>query len=289
MIPPSKIIIICFLLRVKASSFFFFGQRCRVVSTVTHLIVGFLFPRRSSHQHSHHSLPTFFSRLEDIRDSLAESSYGRFLADHAGKLEVSNITDKMNDKLASEFFYIRCMAGPLLAKFMDFITYEYMIENVMLILKAASTGRTDVVEIMEQCHPLGRFDENTMRSIASFENTPEGHKELYHTVLVETPIGKYFERYLIETKEDARRQNEEERQQILNDESTTILEMWLTKLYLEDFYYFCQEVGGDTALVMGEILETRADTTAISITLNSFGTPLNEGKTTKLGGVGGVV
>ena len=61
--------------------------------------------------------------------------------------------------------------------------------------------------------------------------------------------------------------------------------MWLTKLYLEDFYYFCQEVGGDTALVMGEILETRADTTAISITLNSFGTPLNEGKTTKLGGV----
>ena len=256
-----------------------------MVSTVTHLIVGFLFPRRSSHQHPHHSLPTFFSRLEDIRDSLAESSYGRFLADHAGKLEVSNITDKMNDKLASEFFYIRCMAGPLLAKFMDFITYEYMIENVMLILKAASTGRTDVVEIMEQCHPLGRFDENTMRSIASFENTPEGHKELYHTVLVETPIGKYFERYLIETKEDARRQNEEERQQILNDESTTILEMWLTKLYLEDFYYFCQEVGGDTALVMGEILETRADTTAISITLNSFGTPLNEGKTTKLGGV----
>jgi len=158
------------------------------------------------------------SRLEDIRDSLAETSYGRFLADHVGKLEVSNITDKMNDKLASEFFYIRCMAGPLLAKFMDFITYEYMIENVMLILKAASTGRTDVVEIMEQCHPLGRFDENTMRSIASFENTPEGHKELYQTVLVETPIGKYFERYLIETKEDAKRQNAEERQQILNDE-----------------------------------------------------------------------
>ena len=184
----------------------------------------------------------------------------------------------MNDKLASEFQYIRCGAGPILAKFMDFITYEYMIENVMLILKAAATGRTDVVEIMEQCHPLGRFDDNTMRSIASFENTPEGHKELYHTVLVETPIGKYFERYLIETKEDARRQNAEERQQILNNESTTILEMWLTKLYLEDFYFFCKSVGGDTALVMMEILETRADTTAISITLNSFGTPLNEPK-----------
>ena len=61
---------------------------------------------------------------------------------------------------------IRCLAGPILAKFMDFITYEYMIENVMLILKAASTGRTDVADIMEQCHPLGRFDESIMRSIA---------------------------------------------------------------------------------------------------------------------------
>ena len=218
------------------------------------------------------------SGLQDIRDSLAETSYGRFLADHAGKLEVSIITDKMNDKLASEFYYIRCLAGPILAKFMDFITYEYMIENVMLILKAASTGRTDVADIMEQCHPLGRFDESIMRSIASFENTPAGHQDLYRCVLVETPIGKYFERYLIETKEDARRQNAEERQQILNDESTTILESWLTKLYLEDFYHFCREVGGDTALVMCEILETRADTTAISITLNSFNTPLNEPK-----------
>ena len=93
-----------------------------------------------------------------------------------------------------------------------------MIENVMLILKAANNGRTDVADIIEQCHPLGRFDANTMRSIASFENTPEGHSELYRTVLVETPIGKYFERYLIETKEDAKRQNAEERQQILNDE-----------------------------------------------------------------------
>lgn len=54
--------------------------------------------------------------------------------------------------------------------------------------------------------------------------------------------------------------------------------MWLTKLYLEDFYLFCKELGGDTELVMCEILETRADTTAISITLNSFNTPLNEPK-----------
>ena len=97
----------------------------------------------------------------------------------------------------------------------------------MLILKAANNGRTDVADIIEQCHPLGRFDANTMRSIASFENTPEGHSELYRTVLVETPIGKYFERYLIETKEDAKRQNAEERQQILNDEVKSFFKSFL--------------------------------------------------------------
>lgn len=37
-----------------------------------------------------------------------------------------------------------------------------------------------------------------------------------------------------------------------------------------------QQVGGDTAEIMGEILEARADRVAINITLNSFGTPLNE-------------
>ena len=160
---------------------------------------------------------------------------------------------------------------------MDFITYEYMIENLMLILKATSKGgRTDVAEIMEQCHPLGRLDDNTMRSIAAFENTPEGYRDLYRTVLVETPIGKYFERFLIETKEDVRKMTGDERQNILSEEKTTILETWLTKLYLEDFYAFCQECGGDTWTMMKEILEIRADAATINITLNSFGTKLND-------------
>jgi hypothetical protein len=40
-----------------------------------------------------------------------------------------------------------------------------------------------------------------------------------------------------------------------------------------------QEIGGDTGVIMGEILEARADRIAINITLNSFGTPLNEVRT----------
>ena len=35
-----------------------------------------------------------------------------------------------------------------------------------------------------------------MKSICSFENTPKGYQELFQTVLVEIPVGKYFCRYL---------------------------------------------------------------------------------------------
>jgi len=39
---------------------------------------------------------------------------------------------------------------------------------------------------------------------------------------------------------------------------------------------FCASLGGDTGTIMCDILNVRADTNAINITLNSFGTPLNE-------------
>jgi V-type H+-transporting ATPase subunit d len=48
------------------------------------------------------------------------------------------------------------------------------------------------------------------------------------------------------------------------------------KLYLEDFYSLCIAMGGDTAEVMCSLLRAKADRNAINITLNSFGTPLND-------------
>ena len=56
----------------------------------------------------------------------------------------------------------------------------------------------------------------------------------------------------------------------------TKLENTLRKLYLEDFHDFCLSLGGETAEIMSDLLKSRADAIAINITLNSFGTPLNE-------------
>jgi V-type H+-transporting ATPase subunit d len=175
--------------------------------------------------------------------------------------------------MVTEFFFLRAQAVEPLATFLDYITYEYMIENVMLLLRGTLSGR-NVSDLIAQCHPLGMFRESTMRSIPTFEASPRGYAELYETVLVDTPVGVYFQRYLDNVQ--AKVSVAAEVRNVLEDVQIEILKNSLMKYYLEDFYRFCNELGGETADAMGILLRERADRNAINITLNSFGTPLNE-------------
>ena len=172
-------------------------------------------------------------------------------------------------QLVTEFKYLRTQAIEPLSTFLDFITYEYMIENVMLLLKGTLSGR-DINELMVQCHPLGMFKESTMRSIPTFESTPRGYQDLYQTVLVDTPVGPYFAKFLEESSDRSEVSN------VLEEVEIEIIKSSLIKYWIEDFAKFVDALGGETAVIMGDLLRVRADTNAINITLNSFGTPLNE-------------
>ena len=170
----------------------------------------------------------------------------------------------------TEFQYLRTQAIEPLSTFLDFITYEYMIENVMLLLKGSLSGR-DINELMAQCHPLGMFKESTMRSIPTFESNAKGYSDLYQTVLVDTPVGPYFSQFLQESSDrfgDSRN--------VLEEVEIEIIKSSLIKYWIEDFAQFVDKLGGETQQIMGDLLKVRADTNAINITLNSFGTPLNE-------------
>merc|ERR1712127_413131 len=114
-----------------------------------------------------------------------------------GNLTPSGLQAAAIEKLVTEFQYLRTQAVEPLSTFLDFITYEYMIENVMLLLKGALSGR-DINELIEQCHPLGMFKESTMRAIPTFESNAKGYADLYQTVLVDTPVGPYFSMFLQE-------------------------------------------------------------------------------------------
>lgn len=210
--------------------------------------------------------------LEDVKLNLQETDYGQMLANE------TNVTPPVIErnalgKLVTEFFYMKSQAVPPLSTFLDFITYEYMIENVMLLLRGTLSGR-NVNELMSQCHPLGMFRESTMRNIPSFEASPRGYAELYETVLIDTPVGTYFQQYLDQSA--SRVGAAADVRNVLEEVQIEILKNSLMKLYLEDFYHFCEKLGGDTAEIMCGLLRARADRSAINITLNSFGTPLND-------------
>lgn len=208
--------------------------------------------------------------LDDVKLNLTESDYGEAVADMSS-LTPTSLQKVGVDKLVTEFKYLRTQTIEPLSTFLDFITYEYMIENVMLLLKGTLSGR-DINELIAQCHPLGMFKESTMRSIPTFESNAKGYSDLYQTVLVDTPVGPYFAMFL---QESADKIGGEVRN-VLEEVEIEIIKSSLIKFWLEDFSNFVSKLGGETASMMGELLAVRADTNAINITLNSFGTPLNE-------------
>mmetsp|Transcript_8890 Transcript_8890/g.12895 ORF Transcript_8890/g.12895 Transcript_8890/m.12895 type:complete len:389 (+) Transcript_8890:91-1257(+) len=208
--------------------------------------------------------------LDDVKLNLSESDYSSALAE-LGALTPSTLQKAAVEKLVLEFKYLRSQAVEPMATFLDFITYEYMIENVMLLLKGTLAGR-DINELIAQCHPLGLFRESTMRSIPTFESNAKGYADLYQTVLVDTPVGPYFAKFL----QEASARSGGDSFGVIEEVEIEIIKSSLLKYWIEDFFSFSQKLGGETAELMEEILSVRADTNAINITLNSFGTPLNE-------------
>lgn len=207
--------------------------------------------------------------LDDFRLNLSETDYSEGIQDNSA-LTPTSLQSAAVEKVVTEFQYLRSQAIEPLSTFLDFITYEYMIENVMLLLKGSLSGR-DINELMAQCHPLGMFKESTMRSIPTFESNAKGYSDLYQTVLVDTPVGPYFSQFLQESSDrfgDSRN--------VLEEVEIEIIKSSLIKYWIEDFAQFVDKLGGETQQIMGDLLKVRADTNAINITLNSFGTPLNE-------------
>ena len=92
--------------------------------------------------------------------------------------------------------------------------------------------------------------------------------ELYNAVLVDTPLAPFFESCINE--------------QDLDEMNIEIIRNTLYKSYLESFYNFCKNIGGETADVMCEVLGFEADRRAFIITINSFGTELTKDDREKL-------
>ncbi|XP_063781107.1 V-type proton ATPase subunit d 2 [Pseudophryne corroboree] len=193
--------------------------------------------------------------LEDLKLHLQTTDYGNFLANETGQLTVSTIDGKLKEKLMSEFHYFRNHAFQPLATFLDFITYSYMIDNMILLITGTLHQRP-ISELVPKCHPLGSFEQMEAVNIAQ---TPA---ELFSAIIVDTPLADFFQDCLSENDMD--------------EMNIEIMRNKLYKSYLEAFYNFCKVQGGTTEDIMCPILEFEADRRAFIITINSFGTELNK-------------
>ncbi|KAF9497621.1 ATPase, V0 complex, subunit D [Pleurotus eryngii] len=210
---------------------------------------------------SHYANLTQCESLEDFRTQLSATDYGNFLANEPLPLSTSTISDRATGILVDQFNYIRTNAVAPLSKFLEYITYGYMIDNVVLLITGTLHER-DTHELLERCHPLGVFD--TMPALCVATNV----EELYQSVLVETPLAPYFRDCLSASD--------------LDDLNIEIIRNTVYKAYLEDFHHFCSSLGSPTSDVMHRLLSFEADRRTVNITINSFGTELSKEQRAKL-------
>ena len=148
-----------------------------------------------------------------------------------------------------------------------------MIDNIILLITGTLHQR-QISELRGKCHPLGSFEEMESINIAT---TPA---DLYSAVLVDTPLGtttftplspvfiyfflgQYFKHCVSET--DLDELNIEVIRNTLYKVchfctcTYTVYYIYHVSFqqYLEDFHKFCQNIGGDTAEVMGKLLAVR--------------------------------
>ncbi|TCD65107.1 H(+)-transporting V0 sector ATPase subunit d [Steccherinum ochraceum] len=200
--------------------------------------------------------------IEDFRTQLSATDYGNFLANESLPISTSTINECALQIMVDQFNFIKSNAVEPLSTFLDYITYAYMIDNLILLITGLIHNR-DIKELIYRCHPLGLFD--TMAALGA-GNTPD---EIYRNCLVETPLAPYF-RDCMSSKD-------------IDESNIEIIRNSLYKAYLLDFHTYIQtSLSGPTAHIMSNILSFEADRRAINITINSFGTGLSKDRRAKL-------
>jgi V-type H+-transporting ATPase subunit d len=205
--------------------------------------------------------------LEDLRTALDDTDYGQFMQDEPSPLEVPSVVRCAKAKLAHEFRFLRAQAVPPMDKFLDFVAAEKMINNVVMLLQGTLNNKppkellSSLVDKDGRPNDIGWFEE--MRTILPTLDTSGGYRELYQTILIDTPVGPYFESFLQSIQSE---DGNVDVAQVLSETDLDIMKNILRKAWLEDFYAFCVGLGGTTGEVMGHILKMEADFAVLSVT-----------------------
>jgi V-type H+-transporting ATPase subunit d len=114
------------------------------------------------------------------------------------------------------------------------VTYEYIIDNILDLIKAATSSATaDLKAVIENCHPLGLLEPAVMKSILAFEDLAEDFPALYRAILVDTPVGPYFTQFLEGMLDEKAANDPDSVRSTFSEIPMTLIENSIKKLYLD--------------------------------------------------------
>jgi len=149
------------------------------------------------------------------------------------------------------------------------IAIRYQLDNVVNIIEGLK-NKVDIELLMNNIDPLGYFPE--MRNIKVLEG--DDYSGLYRDVLIDTPVGPYFMKFLEEemTKEGGDSRTMNEVQNLFKELKPEYIRTTLKKLWLEDFSKFCEvNLNPTSNSMMADLVKFEADFKTIQVIYNSIG------------------
>ena len=128
-----------------------------------------------------------------ITKFLEDTDYGSYLLTDNPNISVALMRSKLKKKLADEIEYTCCNSTGMLVEFLDMLSIRYQIDNVVNVIEGLK-NKVDIDVLINNADPLGYFPE--IRNIKVLEG--DDYSGLYRDVLIDTPVGPYFMKFLEE-------------------------------------------------------------------------------------------
>jgi len=209
------------------------------------------------------------TNLSDVKMVLEETDYLPFLQSEPTPAPTSVIRNKMKEKLAKEFDFIKSSSAPELYNFLEKVSHRFMIDNVVNMIEVVKNR--DAKRLKVSPDPLGYF--RGMEDILRFDG--DDIAELYQVVLIDTPIGEYFNRLLEDLINAGALQNRslDDVHRQFAEITPEILRISLRKMWLEDLHEISKSLNSISNEVLLDLIKFEADCMTIQIIYNSLNNP----------------
>jgi len=207
------------------------------------------------------------SNIMDFKTALEATDYEEVLQQEPSPIPVPRLQTLLKQKLADDMQYIQAQASSPLYDFIDLMRHGYMIENTVYIIEGIKS-KVDFEMLLKRADPLGEFP--GMRTIKAAES--ENYANVYQTVLIDLPVGKYFHIFLEDILAGSGNKDINAIDTIMKDFTQEKVKNLLKKIWLTEMYKFCTtQFEGPSREMMEELLQFESDCMTMQIIYNSLG------------------